>query len=215
MDESAAKLARKIAALLAKAESTEFEGEAASYMAKARELMEAHSIAESDVRDAVNPNSVIEIEAPYSSDWYKNIAVAGALYYGCQMSFRRTGTRFLKISLYGRQSGAVTASHMIPYLWREVVRSGNALRKGATPSEKRKAIRMVGDALATRITVQALAREGAAEELKEAETFQVATVPDLKTETLNTSRQTAQTMQAANEISIHLQTTQETRHAVS
>jgi len=110
-------LAAKIAALLAKANSSEFEAERDAFMAKADQLMRDYQISMADVNNARDGDPLgLEIhEGGTSRAWKHPLGVQVAKYYGCQYVSRRGAPKFT-YTLVGRESNRVTAKLMFEYL---------------------------------------------------------------------------------------------------
>lgn len=127
MTNSSDKIKAKIAALLAKAESTSFPEEADSYMAKVNELLEEHQIEEYEIRqrmDSQVDSDPVGHEAGqtnlYASiKWARDIAGALSNYYGCKWTFRRVGNHF-KYTIIGRESARTTYELMLPFIISQV-----------------------------------------------------------------------------------------------
>jgi hypothetical protein len=166
------KIADKIRALIAKANSTEHEAEAAAFMAKAQELLERHQLDLGDLQDADDPvviNTTGFEQTESSPSWYKDLYVALGALYGCKavmnptlIKTSRGNTRWgYSIELTGRESAIVTAQLMFPWVKEQCFAKGRQLFRDRMASlnmptvkdanEERKQARRVGNALVHRI----------------------------------------------------------------
>lgn len=142
---------RKIAALLAKAEGTDNEFEAATFMAKVNELLEAHQLSiyqlgdESDLMGKQEG----EFNVYASMSWAKILIHQIAMFYNTETVWWRVGNH-LKYEVVGRESNRITTELMIPFIIAQVRQRGRILANetGRTHSV---ATRDVGQALTTRI----------------------------------------------------------------
>lgn len=125
MTNDKSKIAAKIAALLAKAESTNNVFEADSFMAKVNELLEAHQIELYEIRAmAGKDNDPIGMEKGgtnlYASiKWARDVAGALARYYGCRMIHWKRGNHFV-YEISGRESARTTFELMLPFIISQV-----------------------------------------------------------------------------------------------
>lgn len=125
MDDKLEKLKDKIAKLLAKAEGTKNEAEAAAFMAKVNELLELHQIEMHEIRGRFgreadpfgHEDGTANIYT--SAVWYRGVAVALSKYYGCEFVYVKKGP-FIKYTLVGRQSSRVTTELMLPFIITQV-----------------------------------------------------------------------------------------------
>lgn len=155
------KIIAKIKALIAKANSTEHEAEAAAFMGKANELLEQHQIDLGALQDADDPVRV-KLDGFAATDsapsWHKDLFVAVGRLYGCravksgQYVKTKTGlARGYQIELTGRESALVTTELMFPWIKSQCNAAG---RKLAVDHPERNAAwhaRRVGNALTLRI----------------------------------------------------------------
>lgn len=147
----------KIAALLAKAESTKNEFEAAAFMAKVNELLEKHQMEMHEVRSAResagDPMGKQKGEANIyaSMMWARDLGGALARYYGCRFVYWKIGNH-LKYEVVGRESSRVTFELMLPFVITQVKLQARKL-DGVTGNAKSHSIlaRQVGQALEIRI----------------------------------------------------------------
>lgn len=114
----------KIAALLAKAEGTDNEFEAATFMAKVNELLEKHQIEMHEIRAAQGDQDpmgkgVGETNLYASMGWARDLAGSLAHYYGCRFVFWRRGNHF-RYEIVGRESARMTFELMLPYVISQV-----------------------------------------------------------------------------------------------
>jgi hypothetical protein len=115
----------KIAALLAKAESTENEFEADAFMAKVNELLEKHQIEMHEVRQArdidTDPMGHQDGETNlYASiKWARDLAGGLARYYGCKFIYWRRNNHFA-YEIIGRESARTTFELMLPFIISQV-----------------------------------------------------------------------------------------------
>lgn len=156
------KIIAKIKALIAKAEGTDNEHEAATFMAKAQELLAQHQIDASALGS--NPDDPVIIkrdgfkQTDSSPSWYKDLYVALGYLYGCRavknpcLLQTPTGkTRWgYAIELTGRESAIVTAELMYPWVRKQCMVEGLRLSK-ITGEPSNKQSRRVGNALVRRI----------------------------------------------------------------
>lgn len=145
---------KKIAALLAKAESTDNPFEADSFMAKVNEMLEKHQIEMHEVRKAAGDadpmgkeNGSTNIYA--SMSWATDVAGALARYYGCEMVYWRRGNH-TTYEVIGRESARMTFEMMLPFVLSQAKQQGSRLAKaqGRTASV---CTREVGQALTIRV----------------------------------------------------------------
>lgn len=147
----------KIAALLAKAESTTNEFEAAAFMAKVNELLEKHQMEVHEVRSArENAGDPMGKEKGktnlyVSMLWARELGGALARYYGCKFVFWKVGNH-LKYEIVGRESARTTFELMFPFIITQVRLQARKL-DGATGNSKSHSIlcRQVGQALEVRV----------------------------------------------------------------
>ena len=166
MTDDKKKIAAKIQALIAKAQSTEHEAEAEIFMAKAMEMLERHQIDMGDLLDADDP-VIVETEGfeqtESSPSWYKDLYVAVGALYGCRSVINpklihtsRGNARWgFSIELTGRQSAIVTAQLMFPWIKQQCFEKGRHLVREhlgvSDQNEEKKQARRVGNALVQRI----------------------------------------------------------------
>lgn len=149
-----ARMIKKIAAILAKANSTTFEGEALSLAEKARKLMAENGIDMLSVETADDPlgrdtnDDTTKVRARWETDLLESIA----LFYGAATSFVRFRDGVYRVWIYGRLSARIMVREMWPYFRREVSRQASQLRStGRTRKSHKVAARLIGAALAERI----------------------------------------------------------------
>lgn len=108
---------RKIAALMAKANGTENEHEAAVFAAKAQEMLATHNLTLMDVLEGIDAEcsetvTQIEVENKHTpADWHKRLLGAVARLYFCRSLF--CGSKFL---LVGKPHNVAVAASMFGYL---------------------------------------------------------------------------------------------------
>lgn len=116
---------KKIAALLAKAEGTDNEFEAATFMAKVNELLERHQIEMHEIR-SMGDNDPMghetgEFNIYASMSWAKIMAHNLALYYGCSTIWSRHKNHFT-YEVVGRESARTTFELMLPFVVTQIRR---------------------------------------------------------------------------------------------
>lgn len=110
----------RIAKLLAKAEGTTNEFEAASFMTKVNELLEEHQIELNEIRAMGGDNDPMgkqdgETNLYASIKWARDVAAALARFYGCRFVYWRRGNHFA-YNIIGRESARVTFEIMLPFV---------------------------------------------------------------------------------------------------
>lgn len=153
------KIKDKIAALLAKAEGTDNEFEAETFMAKVNELLERHQLEMHEVRKDADPMGHEKGDTKFyaSQSWAKDFIFAVCNYYGGEgivHSFGNTRT----FTVIGRESVRTTVTLMMPYLLTQLRRAGRryAAHYGRTESV---ATREVANALIIRLYREAQVQE--------------------------------------------------------
>jgi hypothetical protein len=141
-----------IAALIAKAESTDSLAERDTFMAKALELMEKHQIEMFDLHVEDPIGFTLGVEGQAGPPSYKPM-VQRALhrYYGGSSVIWNTGvgTKFVN-HLFGPDSSRLTTELMTPFVWNQVVEQGKVwAREFHKPSSH--GTRKVANALCLRI----------------------------------------------------------------
>lgn len=123
----------KIAALLAKAESTKNGFEADAFMAKVNELLEKHQIEMHEVRKVGQDNDPMGKEKGtaniYASmSWANDLAGTLARYYGCRTVYWRVGNH-TRYEVIGRESARTTFELMLPFIITQVKLQAARLHK--------------------------------------------------------------------------------------
>lgn len=143
----------KIAALLAKAEGTDNQFEAATFMAKVNELLERHQMEMHEIRASMGDKDPMgfqkgETNIYASAIWIRNVGGALAVLYGCTLIYRRMGNH-TTYDVVGRESSRTTFELMLPFIVSQVrVQAKTLISKGLTKSV---AEREVAQALEHRI----------------------------------------------------------------
>lgn len=149
-------LKTKIAALLAKAENTDNEFEAATFMAKVNELLEKHQIEMHEVRAAGADKDPMgketgETNLYASISWAVDMAGSLARYYGCRIAVWRKGNHF-GYQTVGRESARRTFELMLPFVISQVKQQAKRLCVGSNNAKSRSVMeREIGRALWIRI----------------------------------------------------------------
>lgn len=144
---------KKIAALLAKAEGTDNEFEAATFMAKVNELLEKHQIDMYEIRNLGENDPMGHEEGEFnvyaSMTWAKVLAHNLALYYGCTTIWSRHKNHFT-YTVVGRESARTTFELMLPFAVTQLRRAAKKYveETGVTRSI---AERQIGHALTLRV----------------------------------------------------------------
>lgn len=147
------KIKSKIAALLAKAESTDNAFEAETFMAKVNELLEKHQLEVHEIRGA-NVKSIDpigwtagETNIYASMLWARGVAPALARYYGCRLLYGKRGNH-IHYRVAGPESARITFELMLPFVISQVRVQAKVIarRYGKSSAE-----RQVGQALEVRI----------------------------------------------------------------
>lgn len=148
------KIKKQIAALLAKAEGTDNEFEAATFMTKVNELLEKYQIEMHEVRQAQGDNDPMgkekgETNIYASMSWAKDVANALARYYGCRFVYWRRGNH-THYEVIGRESSRATFELMFPFVLSQVKQQATRIvrAEGSTVSIMS---RQIGQALTIRI----------------------------------------------------------------
>lgn len=155
MDTTSIKL--KIAALLAKAESSNNEFEAAAFMAKVNELLEKYQLDLHQVRVARDQEAdpmgkqAGETNLYASMLWARDLISVLARYYGCRMIYRRKSNHFA-YDLVGRESARITCELMVPYIITQVRLQAKKLGELTSNGNSKSVLeRKVGQALMHRV----------------------------------------------------------------
>lgn len=121
---------KKIAALLAKAEGTDNEFEADTFMAKVNELLERHQMELHEIRamgdDDPLGHEFGTFKCYASMSWVKMLAHNLALYYGCSTIWSKKGNHF-HYQVVGRDSARVTFELMLPFVVTQLRRAATKM----------------------------------------------------------------------------------------
>lgn len=142
----------KIAALLRKAESTQFKEEAETFLAKARELMEKHQITivegESDEKDEFGLLRTNDFEIGTSAAIKYELQAAVAQFFGCRVFQIKSGKR-AHMDIHGTDSALTTYELMFPFIWKQVRSLARSF--GVGQSQQRKLERDIARSLMSRL----------------------------------------------------------------
>lgn len=155
------KIAARIKALLAKAQSTEHEAEAAAFMAKAQQLLDQYQIDVNSLQDGDDPVRVnldgLE-RTEKDPSWQKNLYIALGALYGCHSVINWKivrGKPGFVIELTGRDSSIITTELMYPWVKERCYAAGRNLAKEyadvSDPLTAAQYTRRVANALTARI----------------------------------------------------------------
>lgn len=150
------KIKKQIAALLAKAEGTDNEFEAATFMAKVNELLERHQIEMHEVRNAGEDSDPLGREEGttnlYASmGWARDMAGSLARYYGARMIYHKVGNHY-QYTVLGRESARMTFELMLPFVISQVRIEAKRLLDTHKQGTRSIWERQVGQALWVRIS---------------------------------------------------------------
>lgn len=144
---------KKIAALLAKAESTDNEFEADTFMAKVNELLEKHQMEMHEIRAMGNDDPLGHELGTFkcyaSMSWIKMLAHNLASYYGCTTVWTKKGNHF-HYQVVGRESARTTFELMLPFVVTQVRRAATKLAS-ETGQTNAVAQRQISHALTIRV----------------------------------------------------------------
>lgn len=144
----------KIAALLRKAESTQFKEEAETFLAKARELMEKHQITivegESDEKDEFGMLRTNEFEVGTPAVTKYELQAEVAQFFGCRVFQSQQGKR-AHIDIHGTHSALTTYELMFPFIWKQVKSLAKSF--GTGQAQQRKLERDIARSLRVRLYI--------------------------------------------------------------
>jgi hypothetical protein len=209
----------KIAALLAKAESTKNEFEAAAFMAKVNELLEKHQVELYEVRNAAGKDNdpmgeeqgTANIYA--SMSWANDLAGVLARYYGCRTVYWRRGNHTV-YRVIGRQSARTTFELMLPFIITQVKLQARQLHQDR-PATLSRWTKNVANALIVRIWKlipkveehRASLEKNALVPVNPVDAFQEQLYPSVKTAKKRDLSHTQSAADAAEKISLRHQAT--------
>jgi hypothetical protein len=151
---------RKIAALLAKANSTDNEHEAAAFIAKANEMLEAHQLEGWDPNDVAASTAADPVNREMMFSWKDatpslndhKLFSALARFYGCRViqqhgrAMNAKKTRFVnttELHVFGAESARETLKLMFPFVMDQCKAAGKRLNAQGHGSPSKMALRVV------------------------------------------------------------------------
>lgn len=141
----------KIAKILAKANSTTNEDEAAVFLAKAEALMEQHQIDLDDLGSDDPMGRYIGLTGTSSSPtWQRHLLNVVARYFGATTVRTLRGGAF-ELHVLGAESARMTVELMFPFIMEQVRKEGRK-EAAAMGMTKEQAIRRVANALTLRVS---------------------------------------------------------------
>lgn len=225
MSNNTDKIKKIIMALLAKANGTDNENEAAAFLAKANEMLQQYQLDIADIVDAGDPilNHVGLKQASSGHAWRWRLYSKVAQLYGCKsihVEMMVPGKNGKLVPGYeqravGRESAVITTDLMYPYIVGQVKAAAKRLAPITGMSEQGQAKR-VAAALITRIASMLIEQEAAKPEtaagrnalliLDQVSAKYDELYPDTVTIRNNRSVSDGLSRDAANSISLHRQT---------
>lgn len=155
------KIKQRIQALLAKAQGTDNEHEAAAFMAKAEQLLEEHQIELWQLGDAddLMGSDIMFSGTSSSPTWRRHLLFAVAKYYGCRSVRQftpkqtRSGMDYtgFDIHIIGRESSRITVNLMMPFILEQCNEAGRRLFRQGHAGSAAALTRRVANALCARI----------------------------------------------------------------
>lgn len=154
------KIKTRIAALLAKAKGTDNEHEAAAFIAKAEEMLEAYQIDLSELGDSddkVRSHAGLDADGKWVASWHRQVYRMLGEYYGCK-SIKVSTAKGYRQELVGRESAIVTTDLMFVFIKGECNRLGRQMKLAGDAPTDANGARLVGNALALRIAALIIER---------------------------------------------------------
>jgi len=212
----------KIAALLAKAESTDNVFEAESFMDKVNELLETHQIEMHEIRASMGAQKDSDplgkekgtTNLYASIKWARDVAGALAKYYGCRFVYWKRGNHFT-YEIIGRESARTTFELMLPFVISQVKQQAKRMHMIHGVNTLAVWEREVGQALYVRIWNMIPKAEAHRADLgskalipvDDVQAFMDATYGDLKKSRQLKISYTLEAQEAAKRVSINVQAT--------
>lgn len=147
------KLIDKITKLLAKAEGTDNEAEADTFMARVHSMLEEHNIALHELGDKDDPiiKAQDDIEVSRSLSYCTSLIPWLGAYYGCEVIWTR-GYKKIYFTVFGRESATKTLELMTPFVLSQVRIQARRLHKAGMVETYGKGLTAVANALTHRLT---------------------------------------------------------------
>lgn len=214
MNNVTTEIKNRIRAILAKAESTEHEGEAAVFMAKAQELMEKYQVELFELHTEDPIGVTMGCEGQQGPPKYKtDVQCYLARYYGCRGITTGT-TKHWRVELVGPESARITTEIMTDFVWAQVCKEASHLAKTHPGKNRAMWIRDIAKALCVRLYQLSKAKE--TQPAKEGTSYSLVVVdavanylalhyPKLKTGKAKTVSYAKAAGEAANNIKINQQ----------
>lgn len=212
------KIKAKIAALLAKANGTDNEHEAAAFAGKAQAMLEEYQLSLYDLgEDDPMGHEKVFSGTPSSPTWKTHLVTQIARLYGCDTIKDGTGFNKWDLKLHGRESARITAQLMIPFIFEQCRAAGRDLAAKGHAGSAEQLTRRVANALASRIYQMCLEADKNREEVagkasahalvvvNELRAYIEDLYPNLRKGISRTKRTTAAAKEAANNISLSRQ----------
>lgn len=146
------KIKAKIAALLAKANGTDNENEAAVFAAKAHEMLEQYQLNLFDLGEA-DPMGKEGIHKGNGSTptWKGHLINQLANYYGCKIIRNRFHDGSWEMNLHGRESARITVQLMVPFIFDQCRAEAKRLKKEGHDGTVEHITRLIANALTNRV----------------------------------------------------------------
>lgn len=153
------KFRRIISQLIAKAQSTDSEAEAETFMSKALELMEKYQIESYELHqeDPIGFTQGVAGEAG-QGEYKAAVQTALAHYYGAKPVKQFTTHKRFFVALFGPESSRLTTELMLPFVWKQVCEQGRKWAEAHYYSPL-KGVREVAKALCLRIYKETATRK--------------------------------------------------------
>jgi hypothetical protein len=147
-------IARKLAAMVAKAESTTSTEEADSIMQMVRHMLNRHGLSLLSISTAAMDDPVAVEKDLHSfwqaEGWMGNLTGAAARFFGCRIVFSRSGNKTW-VTIAGRESCRAAYQAMMPYLRHQVKRNARIEFQAGRYASQSQAERAIANALTYRL----------------------------------------------------------------
>lgn len=149
--------AAKIAAIIAKADSTTSSEEAEVFMAKAHAMMVKHGLSMIDIGDTGADEVAVDtdvLQTPFSYAWMRRCVSALGRLYGCRVVYRKIGSKYI-YDFTGRESARITLTLMVPFVQRQIMALGREAFNEGHYKARITAVNRIGSATVLRIDAMA------------------------------------------------------------